>query len=144
MTSTLDQSTDRGPLWPLPIPDPDTRGFWAATAQGVLAVCRCLDCRQWIHAPLERCRTCMGPVEFAPVSGRGTLHTWIAVNRQAVPGPDVPYLVGVAELEEAPSIRITGVLRTATDLRPQVGMPVTIGLEPTAAGDFVAPVILPA
>lgn len=131
-------------MWPQPLPDPDTAGFWESTASGVLAVCRCQDCATWMHPPLERCRRCAGPVEFAPVSGRGALHTWIAVNRQSVPGPTVPYLIGVAELEEDAGIRISGVLRMADGAQPRIGMPVVVGLEPVPGGDYAGPVILPA
>lgn len=128
--------------WPQPLVDPDSAGFWRSTGEGVLSVCRCQQCRAWMHPPLERCRHCAGPVAFKPVSGQGVLHTWIVVNRKSVPGPEVPYLIGVAELAEDDRIRISGVLRSgAADVR--IGMRVTIALEPVPGGTFVAPVILP-
>jgi len=41
---------------PQPSPDVDTAPFWAATAAGQLAICRCQDCGLWLQPPLERCR----------------------------------------------------------------------------------------
>lgn len=130
---------DVAALWPQPLPDPETVGFWESTAAGVLAVCRCAECRTWMHPPLERCRSCAGPVSFEPVSGRARLHSWIRVDRQSVPGPAAPYLIGVAELAEDPAVRLTGVLRVGGE--PRIGVDVTVTLEPVPGGEFVAPVI---
>ena len=68
---------------PQPAPDPDTQGFWDATAAGTLALCRCVACRTWLQPPLERCRACAGSTRFETVSGRGTLYSFI-VTRQRV------------------------------------------------------------
>lgn len=142
MTAVPEDSTALAAVWPQPLPDADTAGFWAATAAGSLSICRCTQCGHWTHAPLERCRRCAGPVEFQPVSGRGALHSWIVVHRQSVPGPTVPYLIGLAELDEDPLIRLIGVLRCADPGAVRIGVPVTVELEPVPGGEFVAPVII--
>ena len=41
------------------------------------------------------------------VSGRATLATW-SVNHQAwMPGPELPFVVGIVEIVEQPSVRLT-------------------------------------
>lgn len=127
--------------WPQPLSDPDSAGFWAATAAGELAIARCVACGLWMQPPLERCRACGGEVGFEQVSGAGTLYSWIAVNRQSVPGPKTPYLIGVVELAEQPGIRLSGVLDTDDAPALRAGLPATVGLQPVPGGDFVAPVI---
>lgn len=127
--------------WPQPLPDPDTAGFWDATATGHLSICRCTECGTWMQPPLERCRRCAGPVEFARVSGTGTLYSWITVNRQSVPGPQVPYQIGIAELDVQPGIRLAGIIENADPARLRVGMHVRVDLRPVPGTDFVAPVI---
>ena len=128
--------------WPQPQPDPDSAGFWDATALGHLAICRCIDCRTWMQPPLERCRQCAGAVEFAQVSGIGTLYSWITVNRQSVPGPEVPYHIGIIELDVAPGIRLAGIIDGADPASLQVGMDARVELRPLSGGSFIAPVIV--
>jgi uncharacterized OB-fold protein len=128
--------------WPQPQPDPDTVGFWEAAAAGDLSICRCTECGTWMQPPLERCRRCAGPVEFAKVSGAGTLYSWITVNRQSVPGPQVPYQVGVAELDVAPGIRLSGVIVDADVSQLRVGMDVRVELRPVPGARFAAPAII--
>lgn len=130
-------------LWPQPQPDPDTAGFWQATSQGRLAMCRCRICEYWMHPPLERCRRCSGLTDFAAVSRSGTLHSWIGVNRQSVPGQRIPYQIGLAELAEQPGLRLPGIIIAAANNSLRVGMPITIGLQSVPGGEFVAPVIHP-
>ena len=52
--------TDALSIPPQPVPDADTAPFWAATAAGRLAMCRCQSCGLWLQPPLERCRACAG------------------------------------------------------------------------------------
>ncbi len=129
--------------WPQPLPDPESDGFWNATAAGRLALCQCTRCRTFVQPPLERCRRCAGPVEFTEVSGSGTLYSWITVNRQSVPGPAVPYQVGIAELNLQPGIRLAGIIYDADPGQLRVGMDINVELRPVPGSDFVAPVIVP-
>ncbi len=135
---------DNGNSLPQPLPDEDTAGFWEATAAGRLSICRCTECGAWMQPPLERCRLCGGPVEFQEVSGAGTLYSWISVNRKSVPGPQVPYQVGVAELEFAPGIRLSGMLVGADPGELWVGMDVRVELRPVEGSTFMAPVLVAA
>jgi len=93
---------------PHPAPDPDTEGYWEATAAGRLSVARCVVCRTWHHPPCERCPACAGEVAFQPLSGRGTVFGVVAVHQPTVPGylQDLPYDVALVELDEQPGLRI--------------------------------------
>jgi uncharacterized OB-fold protein len=94
---------------PQPAPDADSEGFWFATADGLLSICRCADCRRWLMPPLERCRHCGGPVAFEPVAGTGAVHSFIVVHYPAVPGfaEELPYVVALVELDEQPGLRLS-------------------------------------
>lgn len=95
---------------PLPVPDADSEGYWQATRDGRLALCRCQVCGTWMHPPLERCRYCDGKNAFEEVSGQGTVFSFIVVRHQAVPGHQVPYVVGVIELAEQPGLRLSAII----------------------------------
>jgi uncharacterized OB-fold protein len=94
------------------LPDRDfeaTRGFWEAAARGQLAVPRCAQCSRRVWYPQARCPDCGGTdMPWEPVSGRGTLFSWVRVTR-ALHKPlaeRAPYLTGLVALEEDPRVRI--------------------------------------
>jgi uncharacterized OB-fold protein len=95
-------------LPPVPVPDADSAGWWEALAGGTLAICRCRGCRRWLHPPLEACRHCGAPTALEPVSGRGTIFSFIVVRHQAVPGHTPPYVVAIVDLDEQRGLRLTG------------------------------------
>ncbi|WP_210032580.1 Zn-ribbon domain-containing OB-fold protein [Pseudonocardia parietis] len=107
------------PAPPVPVPDPDSTGYWEATREGKLMLCRCVDTGTWIHPPQERSPS-GGKVRFEEVSGRGTVFSFIVVRHQTVPGRRPPYVVGVIELDEQPGLRLTGVIE-ADPLEVEVG-----------------------
>jgi hypothetical protein len=72
-----------------------------------------------MHPPLERCPTCDGLTAFEPVSGRGTLYSWIVVNRPAVTHVPAPYVIALVELVEQEALRLT----RAAGLRRGPGAP---------------------
>ncbi|MCW2526639.1 MAG: hypothetical protein JWM76_1499 [Pseudonocardiales bacterium] len=108
---------------PVPIADAESAGFWQAAQRGELVIARCEDCRRWQHPPLERCRHCAGKTEFEPVSGDGTIFSFIVVRQATVPGHQVPYVVAIVELAEQSDIRVTGVVRAQID-EVRIGLPV--------------------
>jgi uncharacterized OB-fold protein len=128
---------------PVPVPDADSAGFWDAAKAGQLSIDRCAECRRWQHPPLEACRYCGGPTEFEPVSGRGTVFSFIVVRQQTVPGHEAPYVVALVELEEQSDIRVTGVLQGPVE-DARIGMPVVAQLVAVGDGEFVAPEFAPA
>jgi uncharacterized OB-fold protein len=131
---------------PQPAPDSDTHEFWEATRDGQLKVCRCQACGYWHMPPLEQCRKCAGPTAFEPVSGNGTIETFIVQRQPAVVGffDQVPYAVALVDLDEQPALRIPG---RVVDIAPddvRIGMRVTVRLEQLPGGDYTVPVWAPA
>jgi uncharacterized protein len=123
---------------PLPRPDPDSEGYWRATRDGRLAVCRCLECRTWQHPALERCRYCDGRTGFEEVSGRGTVFSFIVVRHPMIPGRAVPYIVGIIELAEQPGLHLSAIIDADPDT-VTVGAAATARLADLGDSDFRAP-----
>jgi uncharacterized protein len=131
---------------PQPAPDPDSAGFWKATANGQLSLCRCTACGLWMQPPLERCRKCNNVTEYQPIAGTGEVHSFIVQHRGVTVGyiDNVPYVVGIIEFDEQKGLRLPA---RVVDIAPQdvrVGMRVTARLERLPGGDFVVPVFVPA
>ena len=130
---------------PQPSPDADTDGFWRATADGQLAMCRCQECGLWLMPPLERCRKCAGPTAFEPVAGTGRLYSFIVQHHPAISGytDNLPYAVGLVELDEQEGLRLPtrivgiNVADIACDMRMRVRF------EQLPGGDYVVPVFGP-
>ena len=100
------------------IADPDTSGFFAAAARGVLALCRCLNCERWIHLPVGVCSECGGTdVTWQEVEGRGTLYSWTTVTHQVHPGFPPPFTVVLVEIDDTDGARLVGRLAGAPALR---------------------------
>jgi len=124
---------------PVPVPDVVSQGFWESTAHGVFAVARCASCRRWDHPPQERCRLCGGEVTFEPVSGRGTVFSFIVNRRQFVPGHPSSEVIALVELEEQPGLRLTALLDAVPD-EVSIGAAVVARLAPVGDSGFTAPV----
>jgi uncharacterized protein len=97
----------------IPIPDRDSRPYWAALAQGRLEVQQCHDCGRlsWPARPL--CSKCHGERLFwREVSGRGAVYSWVVAHRPFVPrlAGEVPYVVALVRLEEDDGVLIPGAL----------------------------------
>lgn len=127
-------------LPPQPVPDPDSVGFWDALAGGRLALCRCGDCRAWMHPPLERCRRCGGPTSFETVSGAGVVHGFIVMHRASVPGQGAgPHVIALVELDEVPGVRLSGRLADADPRDVAVGARVVTRVVDVPGGPFHQP-----
>jgi uncharacterized OB-fold protein len=131
--------TDIAMLAPEPFPDPDSEGFWAATADGHLAISRCQECGVYQHPPHERCRDCGGPVAFEEVSGRGTIYSFIVVRQALVPGNPVPYVIVQVEIEEQPSVRVVGVIAGSEPEAVTIGSAVQVHFADPGSGGFRSP-----
>jgi uncharacterized OB-fold protein len=125
---------------PQPFPNVDSQGFWEATGRGELALCRCRDCRAWMHPPLERCRRCAGETAFEPLSGEGTIHSFIVMHRASVPGMGPPpHVIALVDFDEAPGLRLTGMLAGADPSDVEVGAPVNTRIVDVPGGPYRAP-----
>ncbi|MGX9889351.1 Zn-ribbon domain-containing OB-fold protein [Streptomyces sp. NPDC002276] len=98
------------PAPPAPLIDRDSAGFWEATREGRIALCRCSDCGVWLARPLELCNRCGGPTSFTDVTGTGTIYSFIVVHHGSVPAfaTLVPYVLALVEFDEGP--RLPGIL----------------------------------
>lgn len=115
------------PGFPLPVPSEDSAPFWEFLQQGELRLQRCLDCSTLAHPPRLMCARC-GSFErdWAPVSGRGTVYSYV-VTRQAVhPSFEghTPYATVIVELAEGPHLTSNLVDVAVDDI--EIGMPVEI------------------
>ncbi len=127
---------------PQPVPDVDTEGFWQATAEGRLALCRCTECGLWLQPPLERCRRCAGATAFEEVAGTGTIYSFIVQRQPSVVGYQdaIPYVVALVELDEQTGLRLP---TRIVGLEPEdvaVGMRVRAELVDLPGGDYKVPV----
>ena len=127
---------------PIPVPDTDSAGFWDAARAGTLAIARCTACRTWQHPPLERCRRCGHEIAFEPVSGDGTVFSFIVVRHPAVPGHEIPYVVAFVELVEQAGLRMTGVVDADPDT-VAIGMPVRVRMVGIGTDGMQAPEFVP-
>ncbi|MER5619422.1 OB-fold domain-containing protein [Streptosporangium sp. NPDC002544] len=94
---------------PLPLPTPDTAGFFEAVDGGELKVPRCRECGDFFLYPRAYCPACMSDqVALEPVSGVATLESYV-VNHRAAPGfeGEVPYVVALVRLAEGPRLLAT-------------------------------------
>lgn len=93
---------------PVPFMTDLTRPFWTSGADGQLRVQQCTDCMLWLHPPTTVCRRCLSTaLSFNVVSGAGTLTSFTVNYQQWYPGPAIPYIVGLVELDEQPGLRLT-------------------------------------
>lgn len=134
------------PVRPIqPEPDPDTIGFFEATARGELALGWCPACARYLHPPLERCRTCGGPTGWRAVSGRGRVHSFIVVRRAVAPGyQDKPgHVIVLVELEEQDGLRLVGQWDDERGAPPEIGAAAETRLVDLPGGDRRVPVFCP-
>jgi uncharacterized OB-fold protein len=77
-----------------------------------------------------------------PVSGRGTIHTFIVEHRAVVPGfaRKLPYAIVNVALEESPLTRVPGQLLDADPREVRIGQKVQAEIVALPGGDFRIPV----
>jgi uncharacterized OB-fold protein len=133
---------------PIPVPDPQSEGFWSAAASHVLAIQRCTECGWYAYPPNVVCGNCLSPepsFHYQPVSGRGRVTTWTVVHQAFLPGfaADVPYVVAEVELEEQDGLRMVARLAGARPGDLAIGLPVEVAFDDVATG-IAVPGFVPA
>jgi len=128
---------------PLPQLTDGNRFFWTSGADGKLRLLRCAQCRNFIHPPVPVCDKCLSmQQEVVPVSGRASLAA-VTVNHQMwMPTMEPPYVVGIVELEEQPSVRLTTNIVKCAEADLRIGMPLEVEFE--ACEDVFLPMFRPA
>jgi uncharacterized OB-fold protein len=112
---------------PLPAVTEDGAPYWDGCRAGELRVQRCDACGHLRFPPSVLCPRCLAEGgSWIPLSGRGTIYTFIVVHRPQHPAffADAPYNVAIVELEEGIRLHSAIVDSTNDDLR--VGMPVEV------------------
>jgi len=115
---------------PLPALTDSNRFFWTAGADGVLRFKRCVACHHIIHPPVPVCAECLcREQEIIAVSGRATLAA-VTVNHQMwMPAFPPPYVIGIVEIEEQESVRLTTNIIKCDEAQLKIGMPLQVEFE---------------
>jgi uncharacterized OB-fold protein len=95
----------------LPAVDEECQPFFDAAADGQLTVQACSSCGRFRHPPRPMCPWCRSTErEWKPVSGRGTLWSFVVPHPPLLPAYSeiAPYNVIVVELEDHPTVRFVG------------------------------------
>lgn len=112
---------------PLPVVTADTESFWKGGAEGALHIHRCRSCRTWFHPPAPVCPECLS-LEVGPevASGRASVRGF-SVNAQPwAPDMEVPYVVAVVCLDDAPDVQLTTRLVGVDPQDVRIGMPLEV------------------
>jgi uncharacterized OB-fold protein len=103
------------PSGPYPAQTVLNDGYLEGLRAGELRLQRCADCGQYRFPPSRNCPSCLSASwAWTPVSGRGTLWSWIGMHKRYIAGFEPPYVVALVELEEGPRM-IAGVPADAQD-----------------------------
>lgn len=122
---------------PLPLPDQDTAEFWAGCARHELLMQRCAACKRFRFYPRPMCPHCTSMESgWVPVSGRGTVYSWVIVHPPVLPAFQsmVPYPVVLVALDDDPELRLVGNLLECDPDAIQMGMAVEIVFQDVADG----------
>lgn len=115
---------------PLPRITSDNLPFWEAARRHELRLQRCSACGRIWWPPGPMCPDCLSErFEWAPVSGRGTVSSFVAFHKAYFPAfeDSIPYAVVQVELEEGP--RLMANLVDVPNAEIRIGMPVTVVFE---------------
>jgi uncharacterized OB-fold protein len=101
-------------------PNRASEPFFAAAREGRLRLPYCAGCGQLVHPGLQHCQGCLGEAfDWREASGRGTVHSYVVMNRALHSQFPGGYHVCVVELDEG----LRFVAEVTTD-RPSVGLAV--------------------
>lgn len=120
------------PSRPLPSTDPDTRSFWEACRRHELRLQQCRDCQAFRFYPGPVCPSCgSSENDWQRVSGRGEVYSFVIVRRAVHPAfaGDVPFAVGLIELEGTGGIRLPARVVDCPPEKVQIRMAVLVNFE---------------
>ena len=126
---------------PLPRPDDASQQYWQGCRDGELRMQRCTHCGHLRFPPRPMCPRCQSfECGWVPVSGRGTVYSWVVAHPPLLPAfvDLAPLVVLLVELEEGDDLRIVGNLLGEGPEDVAIGMPVEVAFEQVAA-DVVLP-----
>ena len=77
--------------------------MWESIEQGQMKLQRCRETGTFYYPPGPMCpETLNFDVEWAPISGEGTILSWTVFHRTYLPAYPAPHLVVAVQLEEGP------------------------------------------
>jgi uncharacterized OB-fold protein len=124
-----DSETD-GSGRPLPKLTPLNRDFWTCGADDELRILHCDACDDYIHPPAPLCPGCLSrDLSPRPVSGRGRIFSFTINHHLWRESLEVPYVVGLVELEEQPGLRLATNIVDCPPEDVQIGMAVEVVFE---------------
>lgn len=119
------------------IEDPLFQGYYDGLEAGELRITADAETGAWIWYPPEVIPGKPDAVlEWSPVSPEGSAYTFTTVIRSLLPGDhkaETPFTVVLFEPDNAPGIRIPGILIDAEGVKPKCGM--RLRFRPLQAGD---------
>ena len=130
----------------LPALNDRNRAFWTGGEHGELRVLRCRQCGAWIHPPTPICPRDRSK-DLAPeaTSGRARVASFTINHQPWMPGPELPYVVAIVELDDDPRVRLTTNIVGCRPEEVRIGMAVRVVFEhhADAAGDVWLPLFEP-
>jgi enoyl-CoA hydratase/carnithine racemase/uncharacterized OB-fold protein len=109
---------------PIPVVQPWTEAFWAATKKHEIVIQKCNSCNKLIFYPRKRCPECWSlDLGWQQASGKAKVSTFTIVRDMVEPKfmADLPYVLAMVDLEE--KIRM---MTRIVECDPEV---VTIGMD---------------
>ena len=126
-----------------PIVTLDAKFFWDAADKGEFVGEQCADCGKLRFPPRPMCPYCHSVKrEVVPLSGRGTVYSWILPRHPMPFGFKEAPIVATIELEEGEHYRLVSNLYGVALEDVKAGMPVEVFFEPTM-GNHQVPVFRP-
>jgi uncharacterized OB-fold protein len=127
---------------PLPVVTDDSAAFWRGGAEGALNIHRCRACAAWFHPPTPVCPHCLSTdVGPEPTSGRATVLGFTVNAQQWAPDMEVPYVLAVVSVDDAPGVHLTTRLVDVAPEEVAVGLPVEVTF--VQADDIYLPLFRP-
>lgn len=106
-------------------------GFWEGVQRHELVFQRCKDCGMWVHPPRPTCPRCRSlETEWAPSSGKGTIHSCVTYRETPHPAFSAPYSVILVEMEEG--VRLVSNMIDTEPGEIAIGTPVEVVFEDIA------------
>jgi uncharacterized OB-fold protein len=121
---------------PRPVPDRDSRPWWAALARHELVLQACGQCGAWRWPPRALCNRCGSLAwEWKAASGRGAVASWIVNHHGFSDAFGSPYVVVLVRLDEQDDLLLPGSWSGAPDGHGlRIDLPVAAAFE-DVAGD---------
>ncbi len=103
------------------------RGFWTGGEHGELRFLRCESCGTYVHPPVPLCpEDHSKKLAWTAVSGRASVAAFTVNHQPWMPGPELPYVVAIVEIEEQPSVRLSTNIVNCPPEEVRIGMPVRV------------------